>query len=102
MASGGIDYKNNVTKSISKVMKDCGRSEFSQNEQAYSTSNISMKNSEAIMNYILGNSTYSNGRAVVDYVWSNYVNAMHDAGLNPIPRSVPLKPADFSWLDIRM
>lgn len=101
MAVDGIEYKSERQKQINEALKDCGRAEFTQNDVEYSTSNISTKNSEAILNYILGKGTFKTGKEVADYIWNNYVTAMKDSGLKPIPRSVPRAAADYSWLEIR-
>ncbi|MBO4541444.1 MAG: extracellular solute-binding protein [Bacilli bacterium] len=101
MAAGGVEYKNAVTQSVSAAMKDCGKAVFAQNDKEYSTTNIDTKNNEAILNYILGKGRFANGKEVADYVWSNNLTAINDAGLTAVEASVAPQSGDFSWLDIR-
>lgn len=102
MAVDGIDYKTDRDKAVNYAMRDCGKSLFIKNDIAYSTSNIDTKNSEDVVNYILGKKKDTTGKDVAVAIYNRYKQAISEAGLTTVDPTVKYNwDSDFSWLDIR-
>lgn len=102
MAVDGIEYKTERNREVNEAMRDCGKSMFTKNDIQYSTSNIDAKNSEDVINYILGKKKNVTGRDVAVDIYNRYKLAIADAGLSTVDPTVSYRwDADFSWLDIK-
>lgn len=101
MAVDGIEYKTERNKAVAVAMKDCGKSIFAMNDVQYSTSTYSTKNSEDVINYVLGKKKNVTGKDVATEIYKRYLLAIEDAGLSVKDPAVALHyDADFSWLNI--
>lgn len=102
MAVDGIDYKSERDQAVNYAMRDCGKSLFVKNDIQYSTSNIDTKNSEDVINYILGKNKNATGKDVATGIYNRYKQAIADAGLKTIDPTITYNwNSDFSWLNIK-